>query len=310
MLRYSYPLAMLVLLMVMCDCLPINRVEDGWLLPLLAMGGGLVLSAVWPLWVGPRLHEPAWRKLAERLHLTYKPFGGSGPNPAARVEGLHHEREIRLTTKRIRPRRRRGPMMEDFLSLAVPVELPSDVRLEIRNKPRTTRDPRFTDLTPTGNAAFDRRLMLFTHPAALANNLTAGDWLDDLAHVVLAGRQTTITLSRGNLLFEEKSNLFTGAESRPKRLERLISVMVRLADALAGASDDADSIWSEPKPAGTPAQQPAGPFRPGSIGDISARIGYDVRDLMMAGYSREQIHDVETGKITLKELWKQKPKSK
>jgi len=102
MLRYTYPLAMLVLLMLMCGCVPINLAENGWVIPLLAMGGGLVLTAVWPFWVVPRLHEPAWRKLAERLHLTYRPFSRDGLEPAARIEGLHDGREVRLTTRRVR----------------------------------------------------------------------------------------------------------------------------------------------------------------------------------------------------------------
>jgi hypothetical protein len=46
---------------------------------------------------------------------------------------------------------------------------------------------------------------------------------------------------------------------------------------------------------------------PGSIGDISARIGYDVRDLMVAGYSEDQIQGLQNGQYTLDDLLSQKP---
>lgn len=50
--------------------------------------------------------------------------------------------------------------------------------------------------------------------------------------------------------------------------------------------------------------------RPSGIGGISAAIGYDVRDLLVEGYTMEQIYEVVDGKITLDELFKQKPKGK
>jgi len=49
---------------------------------------------------------------------------------------------------------------------------------------------------------------------------------------------------------------------------------------------------------------------PGSIGDISARIGTDVRELLIAGYTHEQIQAVLCGECTLDELYKQRPKGK
>ncbi|MEW6239231.1 MAG: hypothetical protein AB1564_00285 [Chloroflexota bacterium] len=45
----------------------------------------------------------------------------------------------------------------------------------------------------------------------------------------------------------------------------------------------------------------------GSIGDLSVRLGYDIRDIWMAGYSDEQINDVLIGEYTLDELWKMEP---
>ncbi|MFQ5436425.1 MAG: hypothetical protein ACE5FD_16295 [Anaerolineae bacterium] len=46
---------------------------------------------------------------------------------------------------------------------------------------------------------------------------------------------------------------------------------------------------------------------PGSIGDISLRLGYDVRDLILSGYSDEQIQGVLDGEYTLADLFKMKP---
>jgi hypothetical protein len=47
--------------------------------------------------------------------------------------------------------------------------------------------------------------------------------------------------------------------------------------------------------------------QPGSIGAISARIGYDVRDLIVAGYSDRQIWRVVRGEITLTEQFAEEP---
>ena len=49
---------------------------------------------------------------------------------------------------------------------------------------------------------------------------------------------------------------------------------------------------------------------PGSIGDISAKLGYDVRDLKMAGYSDDEINQVLFGQRTLDDLLKSKPRSR
>jgi hypothetical protein len=49
---------------------------------------------------------------------------------------------------------------------------------------------------------------------------------------------------------------------------------------------------------------------PGSIGDISARIGTDVRDLLLVGYTDEQIRGLLRGEYTLEELYRRRPKGK
>lgn len=46
---------------------------------------------------------------------------------------------------------------------------------------------------------------------------------------------------------------------------------------------------------------------PASVGDLSARIGCDVRDLWMAGYSDDQIRTVLSGERSLDELLKSAP---
>jgi hypothetical protein len=44
--------------------------------------------------------------------------------------------------------------------------------------------------------------------------------------------------------------------------------------------------------------------------DISLEIGYDVRELIMEGYSWAQINRVRDGKITMRQLFKEKPENK
>jgi hypothetical protein len=48
-------------------------------------------------------------------------------------------------------------------------------------------------------------------------------------------------------------------------------------------------------------------FPQGGIGNISARIGYDVRELLMQGYSMPEIHGIMRGEYTVQELLKMKP---
>ena len=47
---------------------------------------------------------------------------------------------------------------------------------------------------------------------------------------------------------------------------------------------------------------------PGSIGEISARIGYDLRDLLVAGYTGDQIAGLLRKEYTFDELCKMQPK--
>jgi hypothetical protein len=49
---------------------------------------------------------------------------------------------------------------------------------------------------------------------------------------------------------------------------------------------------------------------PRGIGDLSARVGCDVRDLIMAGYALEEIHEVAQGRCTLEELLQRRPRKR
>jgi hypothetical protein len=49
-------------------------------------------------------------------------------------------------------------------------------------------------------------------------------------------------------------------------------------------------------------------FPPGSIGDLSARVGCDVRDLIMAGYRLDEIYEVALERCTLDELLQRGPR--
>ncbi|MCB0239256.1 MAG: hypothetical protein KDH08_11575, partial [Anaerolineae bacterium] len=49
-------------------------------------------------------------------------------------------------------------------------------------------------------------------------------------------------------------------------------------------------------------------FAAGTIGDLSMRVGEDVRDLHNMGYDWGQITNVARGRMTLEEMWKQGPR--
>jgi len=49
---------------------------------------------------------------------------------------------------------------------------------------------------------------------------------------------------------------------------------------------------------------------PGSIGDVSARIGCDVRDLLITGYTDADVREVTSGRCTLEELLERGPAPK
>jgi hypothetical protein len=68
---------------------------------------------------------------------------------------------------------------------------------------------------------------------------------------------------------------------------------------------------STPKDAGQGrSQDPKGytVFRRGSIGDLSSRVGCDVRDLIMSGYGLDEIYEGALGKCTLEELLQRGPR--
>jgi hypothetical protein len=64
------------------------------------------------------------------------------------------------------------------------------------------------------------------------------------------------------------------------------------------------------QPAALDQDVPQTAFPRGSIGDLSVRIGYDVRELLMAGYSMEEIHGILRGEYDVQELLKRKPRKR
>ena len=52
------------------------------------------------------------------------------------------------------------------------------------------------------------------------------------------------------------------------------------------------------------ARQPA---PPGSIADVSSRIGYDVRELLNTGYTQDEINGILRGEYDLEELLRRGP---
>ncbi|MBN2004229.1 MAG: hypothetical protein JXA21_12820 [Anaerolineae bacterium] len=49
---------------------------------------------------------------------------------------------------------------------------------------------------------------------------------------------------------------------------------------------------------------------PGSIGDLCRRVGYDVRDLIMEGYTWDEIYTVARGERSLEDLLQRGPQSR
>ena len=165
MLRYLYPLIMLVLVLVLCRCVPLPFLTDNAFGSALTFFSAVGITMIWPFFVGNRLHEPSWRKLAQQLHLTYKPYGtGVGKQKSARVEGIYRGRDVQLTTYRVSIRRRRGPLIEAYMSLKLKVNAPAHFKMEIRNKPKFGTNPQLEEMPKTGDANFDRRLVLFFRP--------------------------------------------------------------------------------------------------------------------------------------------------
>lgn len=210
MLRYLYPLIVLGFVMVFCGLTPLRFPADSALGPILMVSSAVGMTIVWPLFIGNRLHELSCRKLADQLHLAYTPYGtGTGKYKSAQVEGTYYGRDLRLgTLRKISGLRRQLPRtaarVDYYMSLKVRVNALAHFRMEIRDK-RVSVHPRLADMTKTGNARFDRRLVFFYRPDFMVDVLAATNLADQLAQIVRPGRRTTITLRNGELLFEERS---------------------------------------------------------------------------------------------------------
>ena len=87
----------------------------------------------------------------------------------------------------------------------------------------------------------------------------------------------------------------------------VVFVVVILATIVRGIISNRFRSLDESKSIGTNihSKEPMSPSE--TIGDISMRLGDDVREVRGKGYSDSQINDVLTGKYTLDDLYKMKP---
>ena len=94
-----------------------------------------------------------------------------------------------------------------------------------------------------------------------------------------------------NLL--ERIERFRSKAPKEKHADNLISTEIQSRDSTVPQSEKVQN------------RRKMGIFE--SLRDVSYRLGYDVRDLFIAGYSVEQINGVLTGKYTLQDLLKMEP---
>ncbi|MCB0246607.1 MAG: GNAT family N-acetyltransferase [Anaerolineae bacterium] len=113
----------------------------------------------------------------------------------------------------------------------------------------------------------------------------------------------------------ERVELVVYASNEPaiKLYEKLgfsVEGLHRRARKLDGRYDDVISmaLLFEPKLDSLGREVTETGFAAGTIGDLSMRVGEDVRDLHNMGYDWGQITNVARGRMTLEEMWKQGPR--
>jgi hypothetical protein len=239
MLRYSYPLIILLLALLFCGCIPQPFSADSMAGPILMVLSGIFMSIGWPLFIGHRLHEPAWRKLAEQLHLSYEPYGKKrdNGNKAARITGIYHGRVLNLTTLRVfRHHRRKGPPISYDMTLTLPVDVPARYKLHFRTKPKFNRafkkQLEREKLPQSGYDQLDRRFVFYLKPEFVDQILAATNLAEKLPGIVRGNRPTSIELHNQELCFQDSHGLYMGVESDIKHLRRIIDVMCDLAEAI------------------------------------------------------------------------------
>jgi hypothetical protein len=235
MLRYLYPLIILVLILLFCGCIPQPFSADSMVGPILMVLSAIVLGVVWPLFIGHRLHEPAWRKLAEQFHLTYEPYGKKrdNGNKAARIVGTYRGRGLNLTTWRIFFRRRG---VSYNMALTLLVDVPARYKLHLRTKPKSNRvfkkQLEREQLPPSGYDQLDRRFAFYHKPEFVDQVLAASNLAETLPGIVRGNRPTSIELHNQELRFQDSHGIFMGAEADINHLRRVIDVMCDLAEAI------------------------------------------------------------------------------
>ena len=97
-------------------------------------------------------------------------------------------------------------------------------------------------------------------------------------------------------LYEKLGFLVEGLHRRARKLDGQYDDIISMALLF---ERQVDSLGREVTETG---------FASGTIGDLSMRVGEDVRDLHIMGYDWGQITNVAYGRMTLEEMWKQGPR--
>jgi hypothetical protein len=207
---------------------------------------GIFMIFGWPLFIGHRLHEPAWRKLAKQLHLSYEPYGKKrdNDNKAARITGIYRGRVLNLTTRRIfRRHRGEGPPISYDMTLTLSVDVPARYKMHFRTRPKFGRalkkQPEREKLSQRGYAQLElnRRFVFYLKPEFVDQMLAETDLAEKLPGIVRGNRFTVIDLHDQELRFQDRHGLFMGAESDIKHLRRVIEVMCDLAEAIENVAE-------------------------------------------------------------------------
>jgi hypothetical protein len=238
MLRYSYPLIILVLMLLFCGCIRRPFLADSMAGPIFMVLSAMFLSTGWPLLIGHRLHEPAWRKLAEQLHLSYEPYGKKGDtgNKAARIVGIYRGRVLNLTTWRIIGATPRKRVVRYDMALTLSVNVPAQYKMHFRTKPQFNqafkKQIEREMLPQSGYDQLDRRFVFYHKPEFVDRVLAATNLPERLPGSVRGNRPTDIDLHNQELRFQDRHGLYMGAESDINYLRRLIDVTCDLAEAI------------------------------------------------------------------------------
>jgi hypothetical protein len=246
MLRYLYPLIIFVLLLFFCGYIPQPFSANSMVGPIFMVLSAIFLGFVWPLFIGHRLHEPAWRRLAGQLHLSFEPYGKKrdNDNKAARITGIYRGRALALTTlRRIALGKRQGPPTSYAMTLTLPIDVPTRYKMHFATKPNANRA--FSKqleremLPQSGYDQLDRQFVFYLKPEFVDRALAATDLAEKLPGIVRGNRPISIDLRSQELRLQSSHGLFMGAESDIDYLRRVIDAMCDLAEAIENGGREA-----------------------------------------------------------------------